>query len=56
MSVNVDIIVLINVLRISPVKTIDTKSIEIPLYQHFKKLNFHKNGLQSNNLDKIDTN
>ena len=46
----------INVLRISPLKTKNTQSLQIPLYQHFQKWNIHGNGLKSSDLDKIDTN
>lgn len=56
MSVIVDVKLVLNVLRISPLKTIDTQRLQIPLYQHFKKWNFHENGLKSTHLDKIDTN
>ena len=46
----------INVLRISPLKTKNTQSLQIPLYQHFRKWYFHKIGMKAINLDEIDTN
>lgn len=56
MSVNVDSIVLINVLRISPLKINAIQPSLISLYQHSGECIFHKNGLESTKLDKIDTN